>query len=78
MGKKAKTIDEVPLEWCFGEGMVIDMAHKEDFDPISVEDLTAFLDKHKLKIKPNTIVLIKTGRDRLMGTKAFFKWPHSP
>ena len=61
MGKKAKTIDEVPLEWCFGEGMVIDMTHKEDFDPITVEDLTAFLDKYKLKIKPNTIVLIKTG-----------------
>ena len=73
MGKRAKTIDEVPLEWCYGEGLVIDMKHKEDFDPITVEDLKAFLDKHQLTIKPNTIVLIKTGRDRLMGTKAFFK-----
>lgn len=73
MGKRAKTIDEVPLEWCYGEGLVIDMKHKADFDAITVEDLKAFLDKHKLKIKPNTIVLIKTGRDRLMGTKAFFK-----
>ena len=69
--KKAKTIDEVPLEWCFGEGMVIDMTHKEDFDPISVEDLTAFLDKYKLKIKPNTIVLIKTGATVSWGQKPF-------
>ncbi|MEO1656050.1 MAG: cyclase family protein, partial [Bacteroidota bacterium] len=26
-GKPAKTIDQVPLDWCFGEGIVIDMKH---------------------------------------------------
>lgn len=72
-GKPAKTIDEVPLEWCYGEGIVIDMKHKEDFDPITKTDIQFFLKENNLEIKPKMIVLIKTGRDVHMGTKAFFE-----
>ncbi|MEO1261490.1 MAG: cyclase family protein [Bacteroidota bacterium] len=71
-GKPAKTIDQVPLDWCFGEGIVIDMKHKPDFEAISVVDIQQFLNENKLAIKPNMIVLIKTGRDKYMGTKKFF------
>ena len=71
LGKPAKTIDQIPLEWCFGEGIVIDMKHKADFDPISSTDIKSFLDKENVTLRPNMIVLIKTGRDRLMGTKDF-------
>jgi len=71
-GKRAKTIDEVPLEWCYGEGIVLDMRHKEDFDPITTEDIKRFLEEKKLSIQANMIVLIMTGRDRYMGTKDFF------
>lgn len=72
-GKKSKAIDEIPLDWCFGEGLVIDMKHKEDFDPISVNDITGFLTKNKLTLKADMIVLIKTGRDKFNGTKDFHK-----
>ncbi|MBJ6366527.1 cyclase family protein [Snuella sedimenti] len=72
-GKKAKTIDEVPLDWCFGDGIVIDMTHKADFDPITVSDITQFLETNKLSIQPGMIVLIKTGRDAFNGTKDFHK-----
>ena len=72
MGKRAKTIDEVPLEWCFGEGIVIDMTHKRDFDPITSTDIQVFLEKEKLSLVSDMIVLVKTGRDKLMGTKDFF------
>lgn len=72
-GKKAKTIDEIPLDWCYGEGIVIDMKHKVDFDPITVEDITTFLSENKLTIKKDMIVLIKTGRDKFNGTKDFHK-----
>lgn len=72
-GKKAKTIDEVPLDWCFGEGLVIDMKHKLDFDPITIKDIELFLTKNNLNIKPGMIVLIKTGRDKYNGTKDFHK-----
>jgi kynurenine formamidase len=72
MGQPAKTIDQIPLEWCFGEGIVLDMTHKADFDPISSADILAFLKKENLSLKPDMIVLIKTGRDKHMGTKDFF------
>ncbi|RQO29800.1 cyclase [Taibaiella sp. KBW10] len=70
-GKPAKTIDEIPLEWCYGKGLVIDMKHKADFDPITVTDIEQFLQAHDLHIEPGMIVLIKTGRDVYNGTKAF-------
>ena len=70
-GKPAKTIEEIPLEKCIGEGIVIDMTHKKDFDPITVEDISQFLEKQQLKLVPDMIVLIKTGRDKYNGQKDF-------
>jgi len=64
-GQKAKTIDEVPLEWLYGEGVVIDMRHKPDFEEITVEDLQQDLAKNNIRLQPGNIVLIKTGRDKL-------------
>lgn len=71
-GKPAKTIDQVPLDWCYGDGIVIDMKHKPDYEAITVSDIQQFLRENKLEIKPGMIVLIKTGRDKDMGTKKFF------
>lgn len=70
-GKKAKSIDEVPLDWYFGPGVVIDMKHKADFDPITVENLQGFLASEDISLEPGMIVLIKTGRDQLLGTKEY-------
>ncbi|UII23392.1 cyclase family protein [Fulvivirga ligni] len=72
-GEKAKTIDEIPLEWCFGEGLVIDMKHKPDFEAIEVADIEDFLAKESLELAPGLIVLIKTGRDKFNGKKDFHK-----
>lgn len=72
-GERAKTIDEVPLDWCYGDGVVIDMSHKADFDAITVEDLKGALDKTGVQLQPGNIVLIRTDRDKLIGTKDF---PH--
>jgi len=72
-GIKSKTIDEIPLEWCYGDGIVIDMKHKKDFDPITINDLENFLSDNDLIIKKDMIVLIKTGRDQFNGDKDFHK-----
>jgi len=72
-GKPSKTVDEIPLEWCYNHGIVINMSYKVDFDPITTEDIQQFLDKEKLTIEPNMIVLIRTGRDKFNGTKDFHK-----
>ena len=71
-GQPAQTIDEIPLEKCIGPGVVLDMTHKADDDPITVADMETALAKTGANIDENTIVLIRTGRDTLMGTKAFW------
>jgi len=70
-GKKAKTIDEVPLEWLYGDGVVIDMSHKKDFDAITVEDLKKALEQTNTTLKAGNIVLIRTDRDQLKGKDIF-------
>ena len=70
-GQPAQTIDEIPLEKCIGPGVVLDMTHKADDDPITVSDMEIALAKTGANIDENTIVLIRTGRDTLMGTKAW-------
>jgi len=72
-GKKAKTIDEVPLEWLYGDGVVIDMTHKSDFEVITKDDIQKDLEKNQIKLQPGNIVLIKTGRDKMTGHDAVNK-----
>ena len=66
-GQKSKTIDQVPLEWLYGDGVVVDMSHKADFDEITVEDVQNDLANNQITLYPGNIVLIKTGRDKLTG-----------
>lgn len=70
-GERAKTIDEIPLDWCYGDGIVIDMSQKADNEIITVDDLKADLQKSGAQLKPGNIVLIRTDRDKYMGTKEF-------
>ena len=72
-GKKAKTIDKVPLDWCYGPGVVIDMTGKPDFEQITVEDLERDISRSGAEIKPGTIVLIRTGNDRYDHTPEYTK-----
>ena len=34
--KKAKTIDQIPLSWCYGDGVLINMTHKQAGEGISI------------------------------------------
>jgi len=71
-GQPAKTIDEIPLEWCFSDGVVLDMRHKGDGEAISVADLKTAVQKIRYPIKPLDIALIYTGNDRFIGSRAYF------
>ncbi|UCD85839.1 MAG: cyclase family protein [Deltaproteobacteria bacterium] len=71
-GKKAKTIDEVPLDWCYGNGVVLDMRHKATGKLITVGDIESGLKKLDYKIKPRDIVLIMTGADKHWGKPEYF------
>lgn len=67
-GKPAKTVDEIPLEWCFGPGVVLDMRHKEPGAEITIADMEQALAKINYSLKPGDIVLIHTGCDQYWGT----------
>src|SRR5450759_1130055 len=67
-GERAMTIDEVPLEWCFSDGVVLDMRAKADGERINVEDITAELGRISYEIKPRDIVLVMTGVDKFWGS----------
>lgn len=71
-GVPAATIDQIPLDKCLGPGVVLDLSHKADDDPITPADMEAALAASGATLDDRTIVLIRTGRDRLMGTQAFW------
>jgi kynurenine formamidase len=70
-GMPSLTIDEIPLEWCFGDGVVLDFRHKADGDRITVGDVEKELKRIKYEIKPLDIVLIHTGADAAWGTSQY-------
>src|SRR5690349_4507699 len=74
-GKPARTIDGVPLEWCFAPGVVLDVRHKAPGDFITVDDLRTALDRIDYSLKPQDIVLLQTGADKRLGTPAYFEQP---
>jgi len=71
-GKRARTIDEMPLEWFYHDGVVLDMRHKPQGSGVSVDDLKEALGKVGYKIKPWDIILIQTGADKLWGKQEYF------
>jgi len=66
-GERAFTIDELPLEWFFGDGVKLDMTAKEEGDPVTEGDIKEELARIAYELKPGDIVLINTGRDIYYG-----------
>lgn len=59
-GKRAITIDEVPLEWCFGSGVKLDFRHLPDGHIVTPAEIDAELDRINHKLSPLDIVLVNT------------------
>jgi kynurenine formamidase len=67
-GERAKTIDELPLEWFHAPGVVLDFTAKADGDAVTAEEVEAALERVGHELSPLDIVLIRTGRDASYGT----------
>ncbi len=74
-GRRARTIDEIPLEWFYGDGVVLDFRHKKPGEGINEEDIQKALEKIGYELKPFDIVLIMTGWDKKIGTPEYFNNP---
>jgi kynurenine formamidase len=70
--KKAKIIDEMPLDWFFHDGVVLDFRDKPQGTGISIDDIQNALIKIGYTLKPWDIVLIQTGADKLWGKQEYF------
>ncbi len=66
-GKQARTIDQMPLEWYYGDGVVLDVRHKPRGSAVTIDDFKEALARIDYTLKPGDIVLVETGTDRFWG-----------
>jgi kynurenine formamidase len=59
-GKPAQSIDQLPLEWFYAPGVVIDATDREDGESLSAADVEERLPR---ALEDLDIVLVRTGRD---------------
>lgn len=65
-GQRAQTIDELPLDWFFAPGVVVDATDRGDGEALTAEDVERRLPR---SLAERDIVLVHTGRD------AFYEQP---
>ncbi|MEV4217505.1 MULTISPECIES: cyclase family protein [unclassified Nonomuraea] len=70
-GRPARSIDQVPLEWCHGPGVRLDVRDVPAGEAVTVERLTAALDAAGHRLAPGDIVLLWTGADALWGSARY-------
>jgi len=70
-GRRSKTINELPLDWCFSSGVVLDFTSKKPGEVILQEDVSEALKKINYELESDDIVLLRTGADKYFGTKEY-------
>ncbi len=71
-GRPAKTAEEIPLEYCFADGVKLNLTHKKPNETITAKDLEEQLKRINYSLKPFDIVLFHTGADKLYGSPKYF------
>ena len=66
-GKRALTIDEVPLEWCFQPGVKLDFRHFADGYVATAADVEAELRRIGHELSPLEIVVVNTSAGTRFG-----------
>lgn len=70
-GEPARRIDDVPLDWCLGEAVVLDMRHLDAGEEIGVEDIETALSELDYELTGEEIVLLQTGADQQWGEASY-------
>jgi kynurenine formamidase len=66
-GERAWTIDEVPLDWCYGDGVKLDFRHFPDGYVVTDKDVEAELQRIGYTLKEHDIVLVNTAAGAAYG-----------
>lgn len=70
-GKRAITIDEMPLEWCWARGVKLDFRHFGDGYVATAADVEVELDRIGHELAENDIVLVNTAAGAAYGTSEY-------
>ena len=70
-GCPARSVSDVPLEWCYGDGVRLDVRHRGDGEAITTGDVEEAFERLGHRLRPGEIVLLWTGRDQLWGSAAY-------
>ncbi len=65
-GERAQTIDELPLDWFFNAGVVLDFHTKDDGAAVTKAEVQTELGRIAHELSPGEIVLVRTGRDEFL------------
>lgn len=66
-GKPSLTIDEIPLEWCFQNGVKLDFRHFADGYVVTADDIKRELDRINYQLAPLDIVVVNTAAGKKYG-----------
>lgn len=72
-GRRARTVDEMPLSWFVGPAVVVDVSDLPDGYMIPAEEVEARLREMGCSLSPGDIVLFRTGADAYWGEEEFFE-----
>jgi cyclase len=72
-GERARTICEVPLEWCQGDGVLLDLTGGPADEAVTGAEVAAALAAIGYELKPFDIVLLRTGGDEHVGQPGYFQ-----
>ncbi|WP_175779522.1 cyclase family protein [Burkholderia anthina] len=70
-GQPAMSIDQVPLEWCFGPGVKLDFRHFPDGHVVTPAEIDAELARIGHTLRPGDIVLVNTAAGARYGHEDF-------
>ncbi len=70
--RPSKTAEEIPLEYCYADGVKLNLSHKKPNETIGAGDIEGALKKINYTLKELDIVLIQTGADKLYGSPEYF------
>ncbi len=71
-GRQSKTAEEIPLEWCYADGVRLDMRQKKAPESITAADIEGGLRRIGHELRAGEIVLLWTGSDALYGSREYF------
>lgn len=71
---KGYSAEKIPLEYLYGDGVLIDVSYKKKGDYVFVKDVEDACRKTEIDIKPLDVVLFRTDGSKLWGTPEYMNF----